>query len=371
MGQYAHGNEPSHHVAYLASYAGDAGATADRISKLCDDMYSNAPDGLCGNEDCGQMSAWFVWSALGMYPVVPGSGELVLGSPMFKRAVVSPSGGANRTEIRARGLHGQAKYITGMRWHDAEGHSSPVLKRSFIPVQDLIQGGTMELLMAGRADATFGANEEDRPHSEWQSSGFVAVPSITAPRTFQGDSAVVTFGHLSEHAEIQWSSDDGIHWQLADTTLILTETTELSARAILKDDTSEVVSHRVLNVDHQWVLTLQTPPDNQYTAGGPQALIDGLKGGKDFRTGEWQGFWGEPCVATVDLGQIEQIKSIELNALQDIKPWIWSPESVVFSSSVDGETFDVLERVESQLSARDKTVQEETFSCNKTIDAAL
>jgi hypothetical protein len=179
----------------------------------------------------------------------------------------------------------------------------------------------------------------------------------------------VSFGHLSELATIEWSSDGGRHWQRADTTLIVKETTDLLARAVLKDDTSVVVSHRVLHVDHQWLLTLQTPPDNQYTAGGPRALIDGLEGGNDFRTGEWQGFWGEPCVATVDLGQVERIKSIELNALQDIKPWIWSPESVVFSTSVDGESFAVLERVESQLSERDEEVQVETFSCSETIDA--
>ena len=101
IGQYAHGNEPSHHVAYLATYSGDPGATAERVSTLCQDMYANAPDGLCGNEDCGQMSAWFVWSALGMYPVEPGSGEVVLGTPMFKRAVVLPDGASHpQTSVR-------------------------------------------------------------------------------------------------------------------------------------------------------------------------------------------------------------------------------------------------------------------------------
>lgn len=227
----------------------------------------------------------------------------------------------------------------------------------------------MELLMASRADASFGSAEEDRPHSAWQSTGFVAVPSITAPRTFQGDSALVKWGHLDDGAEIQWSSDRGQTWQRADTTLIVKETTDLLARAILNEDTSVVVSHRVLNVDHHWQLALETPPDNQYTAGGQQALIDGLTGGNDFRTGEWQGFWGEPCVATVDLGQVEQIKSIELNALQDIKPWIWSPKSVVFSISSDGKAFKVLERVESQLSEKDEEVQLETFSCDEEVDA--
>ena len=227
----------------------------------------------------------------------------------------------------------------------------------------------MELLMASRADATFGAAEEDRPHSEWHSSGFVAVPSITAPRTFQGDSAVVTWGHLNELAEIQWSSDGGHRWQRADTALTLTETSDLLARAILNSDTSVVVSHRVLNVDHGWHLTLASPPDNQYTAGGSQALIDGLKGSNDFRTGEWQGFWGESCMATVDLGQIEEITAIGLNALQDIKPWIWSPESVVFSASKDGEQFELLERVKSQLSEQDEEVQIETFICRMPTDA--
>ena len=369
MGQYAHGNEPSHHVAYLSSFAGDPGATATRVAQLCDNMYSNTSDGLCGNEDCGQMSAWFVWSALGMYPVVPGSGQLVLGSPMFKRAVVSPEGGSNRTEIRARGRHAQADYITGMRWHDASGHSSPVLKRSFVPVRDLVDGGTMELLMSARADATFGIAESDRPQSMWNSSGFVPVPSITGPRTFQGDSATVALGHLNDSTELQWSSDGGLHWRSGDTSLVLTETTDLLVRAILNGDTSVVVSHRVLRVDHQWHLSLATPPNNQYTAGGNQALIDGLQGGQDFRTGEWQGFWGEPCVATLDLGQVKKITHIEINALQDIKPWIWSPKRVSFYASSDGKHFELLEHVESRLTEEDEEVQIETFPCETTVDA--
>ena len=78
---------------------------------------------------------------------------------------------------------------------------------------------------------------------------------------------------------------------------------------------------------------------------------------------------GEPCVATVDLGQIERVSSIQLHALQDIKPWIWSPEQVVFSASSDGEQFDVIERVPSQLTDRDEEVNVETFTCNKSIDA--
>ena len=94
------------------SFAGDPGATATRVAQLCDDMYSDTSDGLCGNEDCGQMSAWFVWSALECTLWFLVQDSLSWGSPMFKRAVVSPEGGSNRTEIRARGRHAQADYIT-------------------------------------------------------------------------------------------------------------------------------------------------------------------------------------------------------------------------------------------------------------------
>ena len=368
IGQYAHGNEPSHHVAYLASYAGDPGATASRVSQLCRDMYVNAPDGLCGNEDCGQMSAWFVWSALGMYPVTPGSGEVVLGSPMFKRAVIQPDGASTATDIRARGLNARAKCITGVRWHDATGNSSPMLSRSFVPVQDLAQGGTLELHMASKPNDTFGRAAQDRPTSAWEADGFVAVPSITAPRTFQQEAATFKLDHLRDEVRLEWSLDLGTTWKAYTEPVEVHKTTYLLARSISNKDTSAVVTHLMLKVDHPWVLTLETPPDNQYAAGGDQALIDGLQGGNDFRTGEWQGFWGEECVATLDLGNVESVKRIEVRALQDIKPWIWSPRRVLFSASEDGRDFDVVSTAKSTLSEDDNTVQIETFVCDVPVN---
>ena len=368
IGQYAHGNEPSHHVAYLATYSGDPGATAERVSTLCRDMYASAPDGLCGNEDCGQMSAWFVWSALGMYPVEPGSGEVVLGTPMFKRAVVLPDGASLPTDIRARGLNGRAKYITGLRWHDAMGHSSPVLSRSFMPVQDLASGGTLELLMAPKPSTTFGVAENDRPTSAWQAPGFVAVPSVSAPRTFQEAAATFKLGHIESETILEWSADGGASWNAYTKPVEVTATTDLLARSVRGADTSAVVSHRILKVDHAWELSLATPPDNQYAAGGDQALIDGLQGGDDFRTGEWQGYWGEECVATLDLGKQESVTRIEVRALQDIKPWIWSPGRVLFSASENGRDFDLLSTAQSELAEDDKEVQIERFICDVPVN---
>ena len=369
IGQYAHGNEPSHHVAYLASYAGKPESTATRVSRLCRDMYSNAPDGLCGNEDCGQMSAWFVWSALGMYPVEPGSGQVVLGTPMFKRAVVTPQGTKQVTDIRARGLHARAKFITGLRWHNADGTSSPILSRSFMPVRDLAQGGTLELLMATKPNNVFGRALTDRPTSTCQAKGFVAVPSITAPRTFQEDCAYIELDHLQAEVVLEWSSNGGATWQTYAEPLEIQKTTNVLARSVLGNDTSAVVSHRVLKVDHQWKLSLDTPPSNQYSAGGNHALIDGLQGGEDYRHGEWQGYWGQNCVATVDLGQIESVKQVEIRALQDIKPWIWSPREVLFYGSDDGLNFELQTVVQSTLAENDEQIQIERFICDEPLKA--
>ena len=88
IGQYAHGNEPSHHVAWLYHYAGRPDQSARRIDRIRRDMYTAEPDGLIGNEDCGQMSSWYVFGAMGLYPVCPGSDEYVIGTPLFDRVSI-------------------------------------------------------------------------------------------------------------------------------------------------------------------------------------------------------------------------------------------------------------------------------------------
>ena len=101
VGMYAHGNEPSHHIAYLYAYAGAPYKTQQRVRHLLDKLYDNQPDGLAGNEDCGQMSAWYVISALGFYAVDPASGNYVFGTPLFDRAVID-MGGGHRLVVEAK-----------------------------------------------------------------------------------------------------------------------------------------------------------------------------------------------------------------------------------------------------------------------------
>lgn len=140
IGQYAHGNEPSHHVAYLYSYADRKDKTQALIREIFDRFYLPKPDGLCGNDDCGQMSAWYIFSAMGFYPVNPVGGEYILGAPQISK--VSLTLPANKTfTMEAKGLSKENRYVQSVEWN-----GKPITGLS-IHHQDIIQGGTLTFTM--------------------------------------------------------------------------------------------------------------------------------------------------------------------------------------------------------------------------------
>ena len=159
IGMYGHGNEPSHHVPYLYVYAGQQWKTAQWVRRLQNEFYLDAPDGYAGNEDCGQMSAWHVLSALGFYQVTPSQGTYVLGSPLFTRATISLPGGKTFT-VKAPANSSRNIYI-----QKATLNGKPYTK-SFITYDDIMRGGTLELVMGSKPNRKFGADAKDRPTVE-------------------------------------------------------------------------------------------------------------------------------------------------------------------------------------------------------------
>ena len=140
IGQYAHGNEPSHHVAYLYQYAGKPAKTEAIVREVFDRFYRPLPDGLCGNDDCGQMSAWYLFSAMGFYPVDPVSGLYVLGAPQIEEISLNLAGGKVFT-VRAKGLSGENKYVKSVRLNGS------VLEGITISHSDITSGGLLEFEM--------------------------------------------------------------------------------------------------------------------------------------------------------------------------------------------------------------------------------
>lgn len=158
VGQYAHGNEPGHHVSYLYAYAGAHHKTQSRVRMLCTTMYHALPDGLAGNEDCGQMSAWYILSSLGFYPVDPVSGNYVFGSPLFDSAVVDLGHGRKLT-LESVNNSSDNMYIQSVTFN-----GKPYTK-SWFSHADISRGGKFTFHMGPRPNESFGAKPEDRPPS--------------------------------------------------------------------------------------------------------------------------------------------------------------------------------------------------------------
>lgn len=158
IGQYAHGNEPSHHITYLYAFAGQPWKTADKVRYILDSLYSDTIDGLCGNEDVGQMSAWYILSALGFYQVNPANGLFVFGSPVMDEAVLKVND--NKTfSIVVKNNSSTNKYIQGIKLNGKE------YNRSFILYNDIMKGGDLEISMGATPSQTWGVSKEARPYS--------------------------------------------------------------------------------------------------------------------------------------------------------------------------------------------------------------
>ncbi len=158
IGQYIHGNEPSHHVAYLYGYAGAPWRTQERLGQIVASQYKPTPDGLSGNDDLGQMSAWLVFTALGFYPVAPGSNEYVIGRPFVDRAVLKLPAG-KRFAVVADGLSDTNRYVAAVTLNGRP------LTRSFVRDAEIRAGGELRFTMAATPNRGWGSAAAARPYS--------------------------------------------------------------------------------------------------------------------------------------------------------------------------------------------------------------
>ncbi|MGY3039115.1 putative alpha-1,2-mannosidase [Rhodanobacter sp. TND4EL1] len=158
VGQYAHGNEPSHHIAYLYAYTGNHHKTQARVRSLLDTMYRAEPDGLAGNEDCGQMSAWYVMGAMGLYAVDPVSTNYVFGSPLLNRAEIA-LGNQRKLVVKTVDNGPKTPYIQSVTFNGKPW------TRSWISHADLVAGGELVFHMGATPNLKFGSAREDRPPS--------------------------------------------------------------------------------------------------------------------------------------------------------------------------------------------------------------
>jgi predicted alpha-1,2-mannosidase len=345
IGQYAHGNEPSHHMAYLYNYVGKPWKTQKIVRRIVDEMYNEKPDGLCGNEDCGQMSAWYVMSTLGFYPVCPGSTQYVIGSPLFGKAQVSLENGKKFTVITENNSK-QNIYIT-----EAYLNGKP-LKRSWIDHSDILSGGELRLVMGPQPNRSWGSNTDDSPKSAITENLIVRVPHFTYSEKTFTDSITQNIvaadpSHQVFYAFADYSyTEEPTTWTKG-SPVILSKTGKLYAYAETPGgQKSKTVEGKFIQVDLNKKIAIKSKYSQNYSAGGDIALIDQVRGEANFRLGGWQGYQGQDFEAVIDLGAVKPISYLGAGFLQDAGSWIMMPRSVAFFASVDGTTFSpVLEVV--------------------------
>lgn len=342
IGQYAHGNEPSHHMAYLYNSIGKAHKTQEKIHQILTEQYQNASDGLIGNEDCGQMSAWYVLSAMGFYSVTPGTDYYVIGTPHFKSVKLNLENG-NQFTLKANELNSTNNYIQSARLN------GEVLNSTKLPHKTIVQGGELVFEMGAELNLDWGT--DDLPITTIDKENqLVAAPYFVAPsRTF---TETIEVGLASVDKESQLFIKVGASaFKPYETGIVIDQSTAFEAYAEKEGKRSFVVK----DVDYKKIkggrsIQLDTEYSNEYSAGGDNGLIDLLRGSENFRTGQWQGYWGKDVSAVVDLGEIERISTITVGTLQDIKSWIFYPKQVSVSISIDGKNFEKVKTIKNAFS---------------------
>lgn len=198
IGQYAHGNEPSHHMAYLYNYVGQPWKTQAMTRRILSEMYQPTPEGISGNEDCGQMSAWYILSSMGIYPVCPGSNEFSLTTPLFEKATIKLANGKTLT-IKAN--HPEKNvYINKVSLNGKE------IAANYITYQELMQGGVLDFNLSSTPNKSRGIAESDYPHS-MTTGKIVSIPYTTKDLDLFIDNTSVDLHSATKDVKVYYTLD--------------------------------------------------------------------------------------------------------------------------------------------------------------------
>jgi hypothetical protein len=296
IGQYAHGNEPSHHVAYLYNFVIKPEKTKEKVHFILDNFYKNDPDGLIGNEDCGQMSAWFVLSSMGIYNVTPGQPFWTTTEPYFDKIKVNFEDGTSRTIDKSIN------------------------------------------------DRMFGLNLKEMPNKDYIVNNLSVVPVIEANSKAFLNKMIISF--ISQNKEVEFFySLNGSPFKMANSSNItLDKTTEVSLYTENGyGQKSNTISATFFKKPNNFTIDIKSKYNLQYHAGGPEGLIDGIFGTENWRKGDWQGYQSQDFEAMIDMQSTREISQITANFLQDTRSWILMPTKVEYYVSEDNVNFTLFD----------------------------
>ena len=321
IGQYAHGNEPSHHIAYLYNATNNPGKTSYWVNEILNSQYQNAPDGLSGNEDCGQMSAWYVMASMGLYPLVPGQPHYQLSTPKWDAIHLELASGKS-LDIAAKGT---GPYLSSYNLGDEVLTHK---QKRYVTHEQLLEGGSWDV----ERGTVEGSWQTTQRYKTSLNNPTPPAPIIRVNRTFSGETPVeiiptgsYDLWRYDRFENVKWKKDRKGRERLGtayDNGFVTAITPHFGyGNHIAK----AVFTKRDDNYSARWI---QGTPTSQYTAGGAGAAVDGIQGDTDWRKGHWIGIQGEDAVLEISLNKPKAIQSISVGVLKDIRAWIALPNSV-------------------------------------------
>lgn len=323
IGQYAQGNEPSHHVAYLYNYVDKPEKTKEKIHFILDKFYKNSPDGLIGNEDCGQMSAWYILSTLGIYAVSPGKLGWDTTEPYFDEVKINFENGSSQ-RIKKNSNEGLLKNL-------GFGNVIPLTEKSYeklIPI----------------------------PYFVYEKRIFVDDLKVELNSLNNSDS--IYYEIVKDKSKPINPSEFNLYSQ----PIHIQKSEMIQAYAVRNGIKSHLTAAEFFKRPNAYKIQILSKVHPLYTAGGEEALLDGILGTTNWRKGDWQGYQGSDLEVIIDLNQPKEIQKISANFLQDAKPWILMPKKMKVYVSEDGKTYEFFGDTESKVDPEDEQVQIETLS---------
>ncbi|MDP3437408.1 MAG: GH92 family glycosyl hydrolase, partial [Bacteroidales bacterium] len=362
IGQYAQGNEPSHHMAYLYNFVDQPWKTQYRVRQIMDDFFTDQPNGLSGNEDCGQMSAWLVMSAMGFYPVTPGLAEYIIGTPWLPQTEINLENG-EVFRIVAKGVSAKNRYIQSATLN------GQTYNKSYISHSAIMSGGELLFVMGSTPNKNWGIDNSESasnsPVTSIEDELILPIPFLEADSPIIKESTSVSIGTIVPGCKIYYTLDGTEpNATSAEYTSPLTFNTTTILKAVAWKEGlgfSKSVEGRFTKIELNRSVVINTPYNKNYTGGGPEALIDGIRGEENWRLGGWQGYQATDFEAVIDLGKVESIKYLAGGFVRDIRSWIWFPKSVIFYLSEDGVNFKEAGRVQNSIPEDDYEISREDF----------
>lgn len=306
IGQYAHGNEPSHHMAYLYNYVGKPEKTASKIHFILNNFYKNKPDGLIGNEDCGQMSAWYVLSSMGIYAVTPGKPEWIETKPLYKNIKIKIGDSNSFSNIKEIDKKRIGVYKT---MHDLMS-----LKPSF-------------------------SNIKPVPVIQAESKSFKDKMKVSIISQNPKDIIYYSISDKNDYLAKKLPSIDYTE------PFEILESSTISACVKNNETQSNTISATFFKKPNNYTIDIKSKYNPQYHAGGPEGLIDGIYGSENWRKGDWQGYQSQDFEAIIDLQSEKNVSNFRATFLQDQRSWILMPTKVEYFCSNDNVNFKLIKLV--------------------------